>query len=163
MLPILLNRDVRIGLAGHGEARQRRQALLDGARIAARPVASEAELDGLSVLLVAGLSSEASEALANAARRRHILVNVEDVPTLCDFHVPAIVRRGDLILTASTGGKAPGLSRNLREWLEGRFGPEWDGHLEDLTAARLAWRNEGLDPAEVSQRTRDYIAREGWL
>ncbi len=63
----------------------------------------------------------ASARLAQLARDAGVLVNVEDVPDLCDFHVPAAVRRGDLLLTVSTGGRAPGLSRILREWLETPF------------------------------------------
>ena len=163
MLPILLNKNIRAGLAGQGEARARRQALLDGAQVETISVASPEALTGLDVLFVAGLDDAASGAFATAARAQGVLVNVEDVPELCDFHVPAIVRRGDLVLTASTGGKAPGLSRNVREWLETQFGPEWDEHLESLGEARANWRKEGLKPSEVSQRTRDYIAREGWL
>ncbi len=63
-----------------------------------------------------------------------MLVNVEDVLPLCDFHVPAVVRRGDLLLTASTGGAAPGLARALREWLAQNFGPEWTDRLKDISA-----------------------------
>jgi precorrin-2 dehydrogenase/sirohydrochlorin ferrochelatase len=163
VLPIVLNTDIKVGLAGQGEALKRRRALLDGAQVPVRTVASKDQISGLQVLFIAGLDADASAELAGAARARGILVNVEDVPALCDFHVPAIVRRGDLMLTASTGGKAPGLSRNVREWLETRFGPEWDEHLECLSAARKDWRSQGLNPAEVSQRTRDFIAKEGWL
>ncbi len=90
-------------------------------------------------------------------------MNVEDVPELCDFHVPAIVRRGGLTLTVSTGGRAPGLAKRLREWLQNRFGPEWDEHLETLGDARADWRAGGLPPDQVSQRTRDFIDRKGWL
>lgn len=163
MLPILLNADVNVALVGQGEARQRRQAMLDGAGVRVSSITSDTQIPGLTALFVAGLGSEDSAAWAAAARSHGVLVNVEDVPELCDFHVPAIVRRGDLVLTVSTGGKAPGLSRNVREWLETRFGPEWNTHLEDLSAARTSWRKQGLAPAEVSQRTRDYIAKEGWL
>ena len=97
------------------------------------------------------------------ARAAGILVNAEDIPELCDFHVPAIVRRGNLVLTASTGGQAPGLARRLREWLETRFGPEWTGRMADVGAARAGWRASGLPPAEVSRRTRELIAEKGWL
>ena len=55
------------------------------------------------------LSSEISAALAGRARAQGILVNVEDEPLLCDFHVPATVRRGDLLLTVSSAGRSPGL------------------------------------------------------
>jgi len=92
-----------------------------------------------------------------------VLVNVEDVLPLCDFHVPAIVRRGALLLTASTGGQVPGLARRLREALAEQFGPEWTGRLKDLGTARAKWRAQGLPPAEVSEQVREMIARMGWL
>jgi precorrin-2 dehydrogenase/sirohydrochlorin ferrochelatase len=92
-----------------------------------------------------------------------VLVNVEDVLPLCDFHVPAVVRRGDLLLTASTGGQVPGLARALRETLADQFGPEWTVRLKELGLARAKWRSEGLSPREVSQNVRDLIVRMGWL
>ncbi|MEJ1969539.1 MAG: NAD(P)-dependent oxidoreductase [Rhizomicrobium sp.] len=164
MLPIVLNKDnVRVGLAGAGEALARRAALLAEAGIDAVCVAPVGPLEGLQVLFVAGLDAGASKVLATRARSQGLLVNVEDVPEFCDFHVPAIVRRGDLVLTASTGGQAPGLARRLREWLEGRFGPEWKLHLEDVSAARAGWRAEGLAPSEVSRRTAALVSDKGWL
>ncbi len=164
MLPITLDpKTVRIGLAGSGEGLARRQALLAEAGVVAVPVTDEASLEGLRAVFVAGLERTAAASLAARARALGILVNVEDVPELCDFHVPAILRRGDLTLTASTGGRAPGMARLLREWLDRAFGPEWQGRLDDVSAARADWRRAGLAPAEVSRRTRDLIAREGWL
>jgi precorrin-2 dehydrogenase/sirohydrochlorin ferrochelatase len=120
-------------------------------------------LPPVGLLFVAGLDPQTARALAVRARAAGILVNVEDVPELCDFHVPAIVRRGDLVITASTGGRAPGLARRLREWLEERFGPEWDGRLQDVSQARAGWRADGLPPGEVAEKTRDMIAANGWL
>jgi precorrin-2 dehydrogenase/sirohydrochlorin ferrochelatase len=121
------------------------------------------ELQGLNLLFVAGLPADEAAPVAARARARGILVNVEDLPELCDFHVPAAVRRGDLILTVSTGGKAPGLSKHLREWLEGHFGSEWQKRVDDLGEAREAWRADGLPPSEVSKRTGEMIAAERWL
>ena len=167
MLPIAINpRMVRIGLAGAGEGLARRAALLaesgaDAVSVAAE--SSDAALHCLSVLFIAGLERPIAAELARRARWGGVLVNVEDAPELCDFHVPAIIRRGDLILTASTGGRAPGLARRLREWLQRRFGPEWDEHLEILGAARGGWRADGLPPDEVSRRTRALIDNGGWL
>ncbi len=164
MLPILLNQDtVRVGLAGAGPGFTRRAALLAEAGIAPIPVIASDVLPRLDILFVAGLERDAAAELARQARAVGILINVEDVPELCDFHVPAIVRRGDLVLTASTGGRAPGLARRLREWLEGRFGPEWSEHLADIGSARAGWRDNGLPPDEVSRRTGDLLTRKGWL
>ena len=164
MLPILLNPEtVRVGLAGEGEGYARRAKLLAEAGIEAVPVNLSAALPRLDVLFVAGLDRDAAQALAAEAHAVGILVNVEDIPELCDFHVPAIVRRGDLVLTASTGGQAPGLARRLREWLESQFGPEWTSRLADLGATRAVWRASGLAPDEVSRRTRALVSERGWL
>jgi len=167
VLPIVLNpRSVRVGIVGSGDGLKRRSELLAEAGINPVVVAlesSDAVLHCLSVLFVAGLDRDVSENLARRARAGGVLVNVEDVPEFCDFHVPAIVRRGELVLTASTGGSAPGLARRLREWLEERFGQEWGERLRRLGTARLNWRTVGATPHEVSRLTRDMVDREGWL
>lgn len=164
MLPIVLDPTaLRIGLAGAGESFARRRATLADGGVEPVPMQSDSPLTGLHLLFVAGLERSAASALAARARAAGVLVNVEDVPDLCDFHVPAIVRRGGLALTVSTGGKAPGLSRLLREWLEQIFDVEWREKLETLGAARAGWRAGGLTPPEVSHRTRDLVEREGWL
>ena len=167
MLPIILNPVMlKVGLAGDGEALARRAALLAEAGVEARILhwdAEDSSLAALQILFVAGLGEGESRLLAARARKLGLLVNVEDVLPLCDFHVPAMVRRGDLLLTASTAGTVPGLARNLREWLAGAFGPEWTGRLKDLALARARFRSAGLSPAETSRKVRDLIAERGWL
>jgi precorrin-2 dehydrogenase/sirohydrochlorin ferrochelatase len=157
---------VRIGLAGGGEGLARRAALLAGSGADAVSVSgesSDAALHCLSMLFIAGLERRRAAELARRARSGGVLVNVEDAPELSDFHVPAVVRRGTLVLAVSTGGRSPGLARRLREWLQRRFDPEWDEHLEILGAARAGWRADGLPPDEVSRRTHDLIENRGWL
>ena len=164
MLPILLSPGtVSVGLAGAGEGRVRRAELLAEAGVTAVPVDGNGALPALRILFIAGLETAAAAALARRARDAGILVNAEDLPEFCDFHIPAIVRRGDLVLTASTGGRAPGLARRLREWLEDRFGPEWTSRMEDVGQSRASWRAEGLSAHEVSDRTRSLVAEKGWL
>jgi len=167
MLPLVLNPvSLKAGLAGRGQALERRAALLAEAGVEARilpETVTDEVLAPLQLLFVAGLEEGEARELAARARRLKVLVNVEDVLPLCDFHVPAIVRRGALLLTASTGGQVPGLARRLRETLAEQFGPEWTGRLKDLGRARAKWRAEGLAPAEVSEQVREMIARMGWL
>ena len=167
MLPLVLNPvSLKAGLAGRGQARERRAALLAEAGVEARllpETVPDEVLGSLQLLFVAGLDEGEARELAARARRLKVLVNVEDVLPLCDFHVPAIVRRGDLLLTASTGGQVPGLARQLREALAEQFGPEWTSRLKDLGAARAKWRAQGLPPAEVSEQGREMVARMGWL
>ena len=167
MLPLVLNPvSLKAGLAGRGQALERRAALLAEAGVEARilpETVTDEVLASLQLLFVAGLAEGEARELAARARRLKVLVNVEDVLPLCDFHVPAIVRRGELLLTASTGGQVPGLARRLREALAEQFGPEWTGRLKDLGTARAKWRAQGLPPAEVSEQVREMIARMGWL
>jgi precorrin-2 dehydrogenase/sirohydrochlorin ferrochelatase len=167
MLPITLDpKAVRVGLAGTGEGHERKRALLVKAGVNPTAVSTGAslrsDLSGLNILFVAGLDA-ASAAVAQEARAAGILVNVEDQPELCDFHVPALVRRGELLLTVSTGGKSPGLSRALREELERLFGPEWDERLDEIGRLRESWRSQGIGPEAVARRTRDHLAARGWL
>lgn len=58
------------------------------------------------------------------------LINIVDNPPHCNFILPAVVRRGELTLSVSTGGGSPALARRLRERLETEFGLEYG----DLTA-----------------------------
>ena len=167
MLPLVLNPlTLKVGLAGRGPERDRRAALLAEAGVEARilpETVSDEVLGALQVLFVAGLPEGEARELAARARAKNVLVNVEDVLPLCDFHVPALVRRGDMLLTASTGGQVPGLARALRESLADQFGPEWTERLKELGMARAKWRSEGLSPREVSHTVRALIARMGWL
>jgi precorrin-2 dehydrogenase/sirohydrochlorin ferrochelatase len=142
---------------------RRRRLLAEGGVDRPVPVDEGTALDGLSLLFVAGLDRTSSAALADRARAAGVLVNVEDVPDLCNFHVPAILRRGDLAFTVSTNSKAPGLSRLLRETLGRLFGAEWEERTNTIAAARTEWRQQGLTPDAVSQRVRDLVQGEGWL
>lgn len=167
MLPIILDPlKLKTGLVGHGEALARRAALLAQAGAAARllsPDASDEVLASLNLLFVAGLVEGEARLLAGRARALGVLVNVEDVLPLCDFHVPAIVRQGDLLLTVSTGGKAPAMARQVREHLANSFGPQWGARVDALGKARAKLRSQGLPPATVSKKVRSLVTEKDWL
>jgi precorrin-2 dehydrogenase/sirohydrochlorin ferrochelatase len=166
LLPIILDPACAIiGVAGAGEALERRRAALAEAGVTPRSVGLDAAaaLAGLDILYVAGAPHEASRALALRARALGVLVNVEDAPDLCDFHVPGAIRRGNLLLTASTAGRAPAVARLIREWFETQFGPEWADRVDAATALRDSVRGEGLPAGAVTERTRALAAQNGWL
>jgi precorrin-2 dehydrogenase/sirohydrochlorin ferrochelatase len=168
MLPIILDgSNISIGIAGAGDGLARRLAMLAAAGITEPRVYSDrlpdaGEIARLHILFVVGLDEARSRELAGAAHLAGVMVNVEDTPALCDFHMPAQVRRGDLLLTVSTGGRAPGLSHALRENLQRRFGPEWAGHLDEIAELRAQWRAQGLAANVVSERTQALLAERGW-
>lgn len=94
------------------------------------------------------------------ARARGVLVNLVDDTQHCDFAAPAVVRRGELIIAVSTGGRSPALASRLRRLLEERFGPEW----EELAALLGEVREQTLpllpDVGERSRRWRDALELE---
>ncbi len=185
MFPILIDTaSVKIVLIGEGEDAQRRLRLLDEAGAvrldvyARDPAPDYAEAIGdrlrgvrpsaealktAGVVFIAGLEEDESAKLARAAREAGALVNTEDRRALCDFHVPSMLRRGDLTLTVSTGGKSPGLARRLKRYLAEKFGPEWGGRLDELARQREMWRDEGTGIAELGRRTDALIDEKGWL
>lgn len=120
-------------------------------------------LAAVRVLWIAGLPEAVAAVLAASARRHGVLVNVEDRPDLCDFHSVAEVRRGDLLLTVSTGGRSPGLAARVRAWLAEAFGPEWATHTVEIATLRQGWRAQGWPTEELARATDDAILAAGWL
>ena len=88
-------------------------------------------------LIICATDDEAvSQAVSAAAKNQGKLLNVCDVPDLCNFTLPSIVRQGDLQLTISTNGKAPAFSRWLRKHLEQHFDERYDRWMAELAAIR---------------------------
>lgn len=121
------------------------------------------EIAALAVLFIAGLPTEQAAPFADMARARGVLVNVEDVTDYCDFHVPAQVRRGGLLLSASTGGQSPALARRLKDFLSARFPAIWRERLEELATQRATWRKQGLSPHEIAKQSNQFIDARQWL
>ena len=61
----------------------------------------------------------------NDAERRAMLVNVVDVPPLCNFILPAIVRNGPLAIAISTAGASPALAKRMKREIEAQFGESY--------------------------------------
>ena len=128
-----------------------------------RRLPDRAALAALDVLWVVDLPEAMGEALALAARQARILVNLEDRPKFCDYHSMAEIRRGDLLLTVSTNGRAPGLAGLIRRKLETEFGPEWAERISRLGEQRLAWQREGVPMPEALRRIAAIADEAGWL
>jgi precorrin-2 dehydrogenase / sirohydrochlorin ferrochelatase len=96
-----------------------------------------------------------NRALADEARALGILLNVVDVPELCSFIAPAVVKRGALQIAVSTGGASPAFAARLRRELEKQFGIEYGVALKVLRAARNRLRGDEIDPAERMRRLKE--------
>lgn len=133
-----------------------------GARLIER-LPTDAELQTAQILMIVGLDEPRAITIATHGRELGKLVNIEDNTPWCDFHFPAMVKRGDLLLTVSTGGKSPTLARSIREELEKAYGEEWAEYTRDIGQKRDAWREAGLSFKEVMHESEAYIESQGWL
>ncbi len=168
MFPIILNPEkTDILVIGNGEATKRRIELLQ----AANATFEHIETDDIAqdtfsragVVFIADFDDFTSGTLYDQAKLAGCLVNVEDKKQYCDFHVPAMVRRGELLLTVSTGGGSPRLARRLRMMLERLFPESWAEHLKLISTKRDEWKADGASFAELAENTDKLLDAEGWL
>jgi precorrin-2 dehydrogenase/sirohydrochlorin ferrochelatase len=97
---------------------------------------SAEDLEGAFLAVVATNSRRLNERVYDEAQRRRVLCNVVDVPDLCDFFYPAVVRRGDLQIAVSTSGQSPSLAQKIRQQLEKQFGPAYGAWVAELGETR---------------------------
>ncbi len=115
-----------------------------------RPYGS-GDLDGAFLAFVATNSREVNARVVEEANERGVPVNVADEPEDGDFLLPSTLRRGRLQVAVSTGGASPVLAREVRARLEGRFGPEWAGLVEEVRRERRARLSGEPSEAEVEE------------
>ena len=92
----------------------------------------EGDLEDTFVAIAATDDNEINKAVVSEAGGKSILVNVVDDAEKSDFIVPSCLRRGDITVAVSTGGKSPALARKIRLGLESEFGEEY-ALLADVT------------------------------
>jgi len=84
------------------------------------------------LIIAATNDDQVNKAISQEAQEAHILINVVDAPDDSTFILPALVKRGDLTISISTGGKSPALARKMREDMETQYGPEYEIFVDIL-------------------------------
>jgi len=109
------------------------------------------DLAGAALAYVAVADPAVQAAVAAEASAAGVFVNVVDVPALCTFIAPAVVRRGPVVVAVSTGGASPALARRLRQDLEARIGAEYGLAATILAKVRPLVRASHTDAADRSR------------
>lgn len=146
-----------------------------GARLAHHtPDEARGALTGAAFAIVALVDEAAARNAATLARELGVPVNVVDRPDLCDFTVPSILDRGELVVAVATGGAAPVLAKSIRAKLEAllpaRIGelaalarslrPAVAKRLKDGGARRRFWERALTGPAAERAYTGDLKGAE---
>jgi precorrin-2 dehydrogenase / sirohydrochlorin ferrochelatase len=90
-----------------------------------RRVFEDRDLDSRFLAIAATSVTEVNIAVYEGAERRAMLVNVVDVPPLCNFILPAILRTGPLAIAISTAGASPALAKRIRDEIGNAFGEDY--------------------------------------
>jgi uroporphyrin-III C-methyltransferase/precorrin-2 dehydrogenase/sirohydrochlorin ferrochelatase len=136
-------------LAGDGRIRHVARAYAPG------------DVEGYQLAFAATGEGDVNAAVAREGRERGVLVNAADDPAHCDFTLPAVLRRGALVVAVATGGASPALAAAVRDELGRCLGPEY-AELADVAAEvrRAVRRGPTRPPAGAWRRalTPDLVA-----
>jgi precorrin-2 dehydrogenase/sirohydrochlorin ferrochelatase len=119
-------------LAGEGSIRWQR-----------REYAGPADLEGVFIVIASTSDTDVNIRIYEDAERRAMLVNVVDVPPLCNFILPAIHRTGPLAIAISTAGASPALAKRLKREIGETYGEPYARLAELLNEAR-GWAKASL-------------------
>jgi siroheme synthase-like protein len=121
---------------------------------------SSGDLQNAFLVIAATSVPSVNEAVFRAAEERGLLCNAVDDIENCHFYYGAVVQRGDLQIAISTNGKSPALAQRLRKELEAQFGPEYEGWIEWLGAAREVLRASGAPQEQNKEVLHNLASRE---
>ena len=142
-----------------------------------REYAGPQDLEGVFIVIASTDSTETNIRIYEDAERRAMLVNIVDVPPLCNFILPAIVRTGPLAIAISTAGASPALAKRIKRQIADEYGEPYAKLAIMLNDAR-GWAKgtlptyqdrkdffEGIvngdpDPVELLRQGRDDEVRE---
>ena len=130
---------------------------------------SNAYLAGAVLAIAATNKPELNRQIYKDCQELEILCNVVDEPELCDFFVPAVVKRGDLQIAIGTEGNCPAYAGHLRKKLEQTFTEKHGEFLTELEILRKRIIKEMPDPADrkailgqlVNDKSFEYFLQNG--
>ncbi len=93
-------------------------------------------LAGAVLVIAATNKTELNRRIYKDCQHLEILCNVVDQPQLCDFFIPAVVKRGDLQIAVGTGGDCPAYAGHIRKKLEQTFTDKHGRFLDELKTLR---------------------------
>jgi precorrin-2 dehydrogenase/sirohydrochlorin ferrochelatase len=107
------------------------------------------EAAGYRLVVTATGDPAVDQQVFDDAEAAGVWVNSADDPARCTFTLPAVVRRGPVVVTAATGGRSPALATWLRRRLAGQLGPEVATLAALLDEARTRVRAEGRSTEDL--------------
>lgn len=96
----------------------------------------KSDVEGAFMIIAATNDTDVNVQVFNDAEERGMLVNVVDVPPLCNFILPAITRSGPIAIAISTAGASPALAKRMKREIGEQFGEAYADLAVILNDAR---------------------------
>ncbi|MFZ4263267.1 precorrin-2 dehydrogenase/sirohydrochlorin ferrochelatase family protein [Sphingobacterium sp. HJSM2_6] len=96
----------------------------------------EADIAGKQLIIMATNNPEFNEEVRGLANKHHVLLNIADKPSLCDFYLGSVVQKGNLKIGISTNGKSPTMAKRIKELLNDLLPEEIDETLNLMSTYR---------------------------
>lgn len=130
---------------------------------------SKSYLAGALLAVAATNNHQLNKQIYQDCQELEVLCNVVDVPELCDFFVPAVVKRGDFQIAISTEGQCPAYAGHIRKKLEEIFTDKHGQFLTELEALRKQIIRDVPEPADrktllgqlVDDKSFEYFVENG--
>jgi precorrin-2 dehydrogenase/sirohydrochlorin ferrochelatase len=143
----LLECGATVTVVSGGVATEKLKELSDNGVIKLKERSFQAsDLDDRFLIIGATDNQELNFDIHAEADRRGLLCNIADRPEICNFILPSIVNRGDLIIAISTSGKSPAFAKKLRKLLETQFGDEYAEFLMLMGMIRKKLLSQDHEP-----------------
>lgn len=107
---------------------------------------TETDLDGMFLVICATDNEDLNLQVSRDAGKYNMLCNIADRPEACNFILPALVKRGDLVIAVSTSGKSPAFAKKIRKDLEKQYGVEHADFLKLMGAIRKRLLSKSHEP-----------------
>ena len=127
-------------------SQQLRELAASGDIILAERSYQSEDLNAVFLVIGATDDEKLNQQISSDADRFNTLCNIADRPEVCNFILPSIVQRDDLVITISTSGKSPALAKKLRQALENQFGEEYGTLLQLMGAIRQKLLQQTHEP-----------------
>src|SRR5215211_5145278 len=118
----LLACDARVVLVAPDAVTELQQLAREGSILWVRREYEPQDLEATFMVIAATDDTDVNIRVYNDAEKRAMLVNVVDVPPLCNFILPAILRTGPLAIAISTAGASPALAKRIKRQIAEEYG-----------------------------------------
>lgn len=112
-------------------------------------------IEGCFLVIAATGEKEVNRNIYRYCEENRILINVTDETELCSFIAPAYLRRGDLTISVSTGGKSPALAKRIKDEISENYTASYSEYVKIMGLIRVEIMKKGY-----SQRERVHILSE---